>query len=85
MWVREIYKQRNKSGIYHDLVLEMAQEVLEKYPINYYHVYIHVYCIFYMYGLQLSLFYRYMRMSPESFKYLLNAVGLIISNEDTRF
>ena len=22
MWVREIYKQRNESGIYHNLVLE---------------------------------------------------------------
>ena len=29
-----------------------------------------------MYGLHLSLFYRYMRMSPASFKYF---------NEDTRF
>ena len=24
MWVQEIYKQMNKSGIYHNLVLEMA-------------------------------------------------------------
>ena len=24
MWVREIYKQRNESGIYHNLVLEMT-------------------------------------------------------------
>ena len=24
MWVREIYKQKNESGIYHNLVLEMA-------------------------------------------------------------
>ena len=24
MWVREIYKERNESGIYHNLVLEMA-------------------------------------------------------------
>jgi len=24
MWVREIYNQRNKSGIYHNLVQEMA-------------------------------------------------------------
>ena len=24
MWVREIYKQRNESGIYHNLVLELA-------------------------------------------------------------
>ena len=24
IWVREIYKQRNESGIYHNLVLEMA-------------------------------------------------------------
>ena len=38
-----------------------------------------------MYGLNLSLFDRYMRMSPESFKYLLNVVGPIISKEDTRF
>ena len=42
-------------------------------------------CIFYMHGLHLSLFYRYMRMSPESFKYLPNVVDLIISKEDTRF
>ena len=42
-------------------------------------------CIFYMYGLDLSLFYRYIRMSPESFKYLLNEVGPIISKADTRF
>ena len=38
-----------------------------------------------MYGFYLSLFYRYIRMSHESFKYLLNVVGLIISKEDTRF
>ena len=38
-----------------------------------------------MYGLNLSLFDRYIRMSPESFKYLLNVVGPIISKEDTRF
>ena len=38
-----------------------------------------------MYGLHLSLFYRYMRMSSESFRYLLNVVGPIISKEDTRF
>ena len=24
IWVREIYKQRNESGIYHNLVLEIA-------------------------------------------------------------
>ena len=39
-------------------------------------------CIFYMYGLHLLLFYRYIRMSPESVKYLLNVVGPIISKED---
>ena len=38
-----------------------------------------------MCGLHLSLFYRYRYMSPESFKYLLNAVCPIISKEDTRF
>ena len=38
-----------------------------------------------MYGLHLSLFYRYMRMFPESFRYLLNVVGPIISKEGTRF
>ena len=38
-----------------------------------------------MYGLHLPLFYTYMYMSPESFKYLLNAVGPIISEEDTKF
>ena len=38
-----------------------------------------------MHGLHLSLLYRYMRMSLESFKYLPNVVGLIISKENTRF
>ena len=38
-----------------------------------------------MHGLHLSLLYRYMRMPLESFKYLPNVVGLIISKENTRF
>ena len=32
-----------------------------------------------------ELYFNYMRISPESFKYLLNVVGPIISKEDTRF
>ena len=32
-----------------------------------------------------TLFHRYMRMSLDPFKYLLNVVGPIISKEDTRF
>ena len=31
MWVREIYKQRNESGIYHNLVLEIALRDRELY------------------------------------------------------
>ena len=31
MWVREISKQRNESGIYHSLVLEMALGDTELY------------------------------------------------------
>ena len=31
MWVREIYKQRNESRIYHNLVLEMALRDRELY------------------------------------------------------
>ena len=42
-------------------------------------------CVFCIYELHLSLFYRYMHMSPESLKYLLNVVGPIISKEYTRF
>ena len=38
-----------------------------------------------MHELHLSLRYRYMRISPESFKYLLNVVGPIILKEDARF
>ena len=38
-----------------------------------------------MYRLHLSLFYRYMHVSPESFKYLLNVYGPIISKEHTEF
>ena len=30
-------------------------------------------------------YFRYMRMSPESFKYLLNVVGPVIAKKDTRF
>ena len=60
MWVQEIYKQRNESGIYQNLVLEMALGDRE-------------------------LYFNYMRISPESFKYLLNVVGPITSKEDTRF
>ena len=29
--------------------------------------------------------FRYMRMSPKSFKYLLNVVGPVIAEKDTRF
>ena len=29
--------------------------------------------------------FRYMRMSPESFKYILNVVGPVIAKKDTRF
>ena len=45
MCVREIYIQRNESGMYHNLVLEMAlgdRELYFKYPINYYHVYVQI-------------------------------------------
>ena len=44
MWVRDVYKQRNEGGIYHNLVLEMAlrdrEYISSKYSINYYHVYV---------------------------------------------
>ena len=50
--VREIYKEKNESGIYHNIVLGMALGDTELY---------------FMYGLHLSLFYRYMRMFPQSF------------------
>ena len=83
MWVQEIYKQRNESGIYHNLVLEMALGDSELISRKYLSICVN--CIFYMYGLHLSLFYSYMRLSPESFKYFLNVVGPIISKEDTRF
>ena len=50
--VREIYKENNESGIYHNIVLGMALGDTELY---------------FMYGLHLSSFYRYMRMFPQSF------------------
>ena len=50
--VREIYKEKNESGIYHNIVLGMALGDTELY---------------FMYGLHLSSFYRYMRMFPQSF------------------
>ena len=50
--VREIYKEKNESGIYHNIVLGMALGDTELY---------------FMYGLHLSSFYRYMCMFPQSF------------------
>ena len=50
--VREIYKEKNESGIYHNIVLGMALGDTKLY---------------FMYGLHLSSFYRYMRMFPQSF------------------
>ena len=50
--VREIYTEKNESGIYHNIVLGMALGDTELY---------------FMYGLHLSSFYRYMRMFPQSF------------------
>ena len=86
MWVREIYKQTKQKWNLPQFSFRDGSRSFREVPDKLLPcIYIHVYCIFYMYGLQLSLFYRYMRMSPESFKYLLNAVGLIVSNEDTRF
>ena len=81
-----ILKRRNESGIFHNLVLEMAlgdRELYFKQVPDKLLPCICVNCIFYIYGLH--LFYGYMRMSPESFNYLLNVVGPIISKEDTRF
>ena len=50
--VREIYKEKNESGIYHNIFLGMALGDTKLY---------------FMYGLHLSSFYRYMRMFPQSF------------------
>ena len=84
----QIYKQRNESGIYHNLVLEIAlgdRELYFKQVPDKLLPCICVNCIFFMYGLHLSLFYRYIRMSPESFKYLQKADSPITSKEDKRF
>ena len=45
LWVREIYKQKKESEIYHNLVLEMAvgdgeNYISSKHPINHNHSYV---------------------------------------------